>query len=184
MKLYTASLAYAAKHGDRLQQLRLKGNMVCLYGNCSRRAMKLEHIREANVFAADNGEFIFSGCYSLYDVRSAYLSETIRILKDMGVSYAFRLEDPSACGGTLDHAVSDPSLSNDRYTYVVRFKDEKEKDAVMLECQPYCTFHFLDPLNAYLIFRDSDPKKAVLSIHDAVRVKEEDVVFLSEDSEL
>ncbi|MBR3363520.1 MAG: hypothetical protein IKG53_01430 [Solobacterium sp.] len=184
MKLYTASLDYAARHGSELQQLRLKGNMICLYGDCSRRAMKLEHIREGNVFAADNGEFIFSGCYSLYDVRSVYLPEVIRILKEKGVSYAFRLEDPAACGGTLDHAVSDPALSNDRYTYVVRFKDETEKDAVMPECRQYCTFHFLDPLNAYLIFNDSDPKKAVLSIHDAIRVKEEDIIFLSEDSEL
>lgn len=181
MKLYFCSLEQYEKNAARLQQVRLKGNMICLYGDCSRTAMKREHFRKANVFIADHGEFACSGCYTLYDQRSERLKETVQILRELNAAYAFRPEDPEACGGTLDLAVSDPALSNDRYTYMVRFVDEAQKEAAISRCRECCTFHFLDAMTAYLIFNDSDPRRALPSILQAVRLQPEDVVFVGED---
>lgn len=183
MKIYCVSAGDYDRHAKKLQALRLKGNMILLYGDCSRTCMMREHYRKANIFAADNGEFVFSGCRSLYDVRSAFLEETLQVLKKHNVSYAFRTEDPSACGGTVDLAVSDPSLPNDTYTYLVRFSGAEEKDAVQAECLPWCTFHFLDGLTAYLIFNDSSPRSCLAAVQKATGVREEEIIFADELSD-
>ena len=75
MKLYCVSADDYEKQASVLEEYRRQGNMVFLYGDCSRACMKRRHIREANVFAADGGEFVFSGCYSLFESRSGYLAE-------------------------------------------------------------------------------------------------------------
>ncbi len=179
MKLYCVSADDYEKQASVLEEYRRQGNMVFLYGDCSRACMKRRHIREANVFGADGGEFVFSGCYSLFESRSGYLAETVRFLQKHHVRYAFRLEDAAFCGGTLDTYVSDPSLVNEDYTYLVRFDDEKQKDAVLAECAAYCTFRFLNDSEAYLIFNDSDPRKSVPTVCKALRLKEEDIIFLN-----
>ena len=81
MKLYCVSADDYEKQASVLEEYRRQGNMVFLYGDCSRACMKRRHIREANVFGADGGEFVFSGCYSLFESRSGYLAETVRILQ-------------------------------------------------------------------------------------------------------
>ncbi len=183
MKIYCVSAGDYDRHAKKLQAFRLKGNMILLYGDCSRKCMMREHYRKANIFAADNGEFVFSGCRSLYDVRSSFLEETLQVLKKYNVNYAFRTEDPSACGGTVDLAVSDPSLTNDSYTYLVRFSGAEEKDAVQAECRSWCTFHFLDDLTAYLIFSDSSPRNCLPAVQKAAGIREEDIIFADELSD-
>ena len=176
MKLIITDMENARKNEQYLRSERLKGNMVCLLAECSRRKLMRSYRTLANYYVADSGEFAFSGCYTLHNVRSAYLDRVIEILNKYRVRYAFRLEYANACGGLQTYACSDEQISNEEYTYVVSFDSEEQKQAVQEECADLCIFGFTDHDSAYIRFRDIQYKDAVRSILSSQKIDPEDVI--------
>ncbi len=184
MKVIITDIPYASKHENELRALRLKGTMVCLLAECNRRKLMRSFRTLANYYIADSGEFLFSGCFTLHNQRSAHLDRVISVLNRYSVRYAFRLEYANACGGLEPYACSDESLSNEEYSYMVSFDSEEQKNSVISETDEYCTFHMLNDHEAYIRFHDIHYADALHALFENQKINENDAEYRLEEVQL
>lgn len=177
MKLYVTDIEYAKAHEAELRSLRMKGNMIVMYSGHNRQALMRLYRTLANFYIADHGEFAFSGCYILFNERSEQTEKVIEILKENNVRFRFAYPYTNACGGQDVKYETDSSLSNDLYTYVLAFDSQEKKNTVKEKLAPYCEIEE-DEQCCHLIFRESDPQKALEAILAHEKIDHSQVVYL------
>ncbi|MBR3348781.1 MAG: hypothetical protein IKG55_01745 [Solobacterium sp.] len=180
MKLYVTDIGYAKAHEAELRKLRMAGNMIAMHADFNRQALMRMYRTLANFYIADHGEFAFSGCYILFNERSANTEKVISILKQNHVRFRFAYPYTNACGGQDVKYESDPSLSNDLYTYVLAFDSIQQKEEVSALLKPYCDVMEDDGV-CHLNFHESDWHRALAAIAEHENIDESQIVYLREE---
>jgi hypothetical protein len=179
MKLYVTDIEYAKAHEAELRSLRMKGNMIVMYSDHNRQALMRLYRTLANFYIADDGEFAFSGCYILFNERSENTEKVIEILNENHVRFRFAYPYTNACGGQDVKYETDASLSNDLYTYVLSFDSKEQKKTVKERLALYCEV-IDDEHGCHLVFRESNPYKALNAILAHEKIDPSQVVYLNQ----
>lgn len=175
MKLIVADPAYAEKNRALLMKERHRGNMVVLVSDENRQSLMRNYYALGNYFVSNGGEFVFSGCFSLYSHRSIHRKQVLDILKKYNVRHRFVTEAENACGGQILLSESGEKLPNDRYNYTAAFENDEQRKAVERETEGMCAFMDTEGY-AYVKFADISLRKALDALYEKEKTASDQVI--------